>query len=122
VLAVPPALAVAALRNLVDNALRYSPAGSPVEVITWSESESEPEHGSGSGSVRFRVIDRGRGLQPAGHAHATQRFWRGAMATGNGSGLGLAIVDAIATRYGGHVALESGEAGGTIADLSLPRH
>ena len=113
VLAVPPALAVAALRNLVDNALRYSPTGSPVQVIT--------EVCAGSGAVRFRVLDRGGGLPADGYANATQRFWRGAGVNGDGSGLGLAIVDAIATRYGGKVVLEPGEGAGTAAALLLPR-
>ena len=116
VLAVPPALAVAALRNLVDNALRYSPAGSPVEVLIDAGSES------GAATVRFRVVDRGSGLPPAGQANATQRFWRGAVVNGGGSGLGLAIVEAIATRYGGHVGLGPGEGAGTVAALVLPRH
>lgn len=111
VLAVPPALVVAALRNLVDNALRFSPPGSLVEVITTSD----------HASVRFRVIDRGRGLQPGDHAHATQRFWRGTVGSRGGSGLGLTIVDAIATRYGGHITLGPDDAGGTIAELVLPR-
>lgn len=79
VLAVPPALAVVALRNLVDNALRYSPVGSPVEVVTDSI--------CADGAIRFRVFDRGSGLPPEGHADATQRFWRGAGANGGGSGL-----------------------------------
>lgn len=113
-LAVPPALAVAALRNLVDNALRYSPAGSPVEVTIEAGSECRP------GTVGFRVADRGNALPASGHANATQRFWRGAVADASGSGLGLAIVDAIASRYGGHVALKTGDNGGTVAELVLP--
>lgn len=108
-LAVPPALAVAALRNLTDNALRYSPSESLVDVVTESNGDT----------VRFRVIDRGSGLGRDEHAQAMQRFWRGRR--GSGSGLGLAIVDAIATRYGGHIRLGSSEQGGTIAELELPR-
>ena len=108
-LAVPPALAVAALRNLIDNALRYSPAESMVEVVTELERDT----------LRFRVIDRGPGFKPGDHAQAIQRFWRGR--GGSGSGLGLAIVDAIATRYGGHIALGSGDGAGTVAELVLPR-
>ncbi len=109
VLAVPPALAVAALRNLIDNALRYSPAGSQVDVVTHSS----------AASLRFRIIDRGPGLETNQHAQATQRFWRAR--GGNGSGLGLTIVDAIASRYGGHVVLRAGDDSGTVAELVLPR-
>lgn len=108
-LAIPPALAVAALRNLTDNALRYSPAGSPVEVITDADGDT----------VRFRVVDRGSGFKPGDRALALQRFWRGR--GGSGSGLGLAIVDAIATRYGGQVSLEAGDGEGSVAELVLPR-
>lgn len=112
VLAVPPALAVAALRNLVDNALRYSPEGSPVDLIVDAE----------IGKVRFRVIDRGAGLEPGELLQATQRFWRGRAAGGSGgSGLGLTIVEAIAKRHGGNVILRSGEGSGTVAELVLPR-
>lgn len=112
VLAVPPALAVAALRNLVDNALRYSPAGSPVQLIL----DADPDR------VRFRVVDRGAGLKSDELLQATQRFWRGRAVGGSGgSGLGLTIVEAIAKRHGGHVTLGPGEGSGTVAELVLPR-
>lgn len=108
VLSVPPALAVVALRNLVDNALRYSPPESPVEVATRSD----------AGGVRFQVVDQGPGLSPEDLSNAKRRFWRGGER--GGSGLGLAIVDAIATRYGGRIALGPGEGVGTVAELVLP--
>ncbi len=112
VLAVPPALAVAALRNLVDNALRYSPPGSAVDLIADADAST----------VRFRVIDRGAGLKPREFQQAPQRFWRGRASGGSsGSGLGLTIVEAIAVRYGGYVALRCSEGSGTVAELVLPR-
>lgn len=109
VLAVPPALAVVALRNLTDNALRYSPSESLVNVVTESDGKT----------IRFRVIDGGPGLKLGDHEQAMRRFWSGR--DGGGSGLGLAIVDAIATRYGGYIALKSGNSAGTVAELVLPR-
>ncbi len=111
VLAVPSALAFAALRNLTDNALRHSPAGSRVELATDCD----------NASVRFRVIDLGCGFQPGDHANAVQRFWRGRAAPAGGSGLGLAIVVAIAERYGGRVELRPHAPAGTVAELVLPR-
>jgi len=108
VLAVPPALVVAALRNLTDNALRYSGAGSPVDLVIDEE----------GAAVRFRVIDRGPGFAPGEHEQAMQRFWRGRK--GSGSGLGLPIVHAIVTRYGGHLRLVAGDDMGTVAELVLP--
>lgn len=109
-LAVPPALAVAALRNLTDNALRYSPSVSKVDVVTESDGET----------IRFRIIDRGFGFGHGEHEQAKQRFWRGRGSTGSGSGLGLAIVEAIAIRYGGHIRLGSSEQGGALVELELP--
>lgn len=109
VLTVPPALAVAALRNLTDNALRYSSTESLVDVVTESDGET----------IGFRVIDRGSGFKLGDQEQAMQRFWRGR--GGSGSGLGLAIVNAIATRYGGHISLSPADDAGTVAELVLPR-
>lgn len=110
-LALPPALAVTALRNLTDNALRYSPPGSPVEVAI----DTAPGH------VSFDVIDHGPGLG-SDATRATERFWRGSgNGAGTGSGLGLTIVTAIAHRYDGSLTLTPGVDGGTHARLTLPR-
>lgn len=112
VLAVPPALAVAALRNLVDNALRYSPQDAAIDLVI----DADPAQ------VRFRVTDTGPGLAPGEWERATQRFWRGrAPGAGGGSGLGLTIVEAIAGSYGGQVTLRAGQGSGTVAELILPR-
>lgn len=109
VLDVPPQLAVTALRNLVDNALRYSPPGSPVDV----EVARENSH------VRFVVRDRGPGMSEAEARSATRRFWRG-RSTPGGSGLGLALVDAVARNFGGVLALEPRPPHGLQAVLTLP--
>lgn len=109
VLAVPPQLAVAALRNLVDNALRYSPACDPVEV----DAEHRP------GLMRFRIRDHGPGMTPVELQFATRRFWRGRTVPG-GSGLGLALVAAIAKRFGGHLDLKSHDPRGFSTTLTLP--
>ncbi|MEW6311553.1 MAG: ATP-binding protein [Pseudomonadota bacterium] len=87
-LAMPPVLAIAALRNLLDNALRHTAAGTTVSLCV------EPA----DGQVRFRVCDRGPGIAAEHLAHLTRRFWRHANSAG--SGLGLAIVQAIAERCG----------------------
>src|SRR3546814_3780965 len=76
--AVPPALSVAALRNLVDNALRYSPPGSAVDLVADADATT----------VRFRLTDRGAGLEPDEYRQATQRFCRG-RSTGGARGSGL---------------------------------
>jgi two-component system sensor histidine kinase QseC len=106
--AVPPALAVVALRNLIDNALRYSPESAPVDVSIEADRHS----------IYFNVVDHGRGLDPAKYEFARQRFWRASQS--NGSGLGLTIVDAITHRYGGSLDLAAGADRGVTARLALP--
>ena len=108
-LAVPEALLVSALRNLLDNALRHS----PVHGLVVLRIERR------SGSVEFTVQDQGPGMNPSELAQATQRFWRGGGADA-GSGLGLSIVDAIARRYGGELQLVQRRGGGMEARLTLP--
>ena len=108
-LALPQALAVTALRNLLDNALRHAPADHPVSL----------EIQSTQNSVTFRVCDSGPGLSTDELTQVTQRFWR--RDTGRGSGLGLAIVVAITERCGGSLALAQRLTGGLEAKLTLPK-
>jgi len=105
---VPPQLAVIALRNLIENALRYSPPGSPVDVAVELD----------AGCARLVVRDRGTGMAVQEIDSATRRFWRGRSDT-SGSGLGLTLVTAIARRYGGSLALRTVEPHGLQATLSL---
>lgn len=107
---VPEPLLVCALRNLLENAVRASAHGAPVELRVES---------GANGAVRFEVLDRGPGMSDEDCAMATRRFWRRSKAAG-GSGLGLAIVQAIAQRHGGSVRLSSRPDGGLRAELELP--
>ncbi|WP_348946485.1 ATP-binding protein [Chitinibacter sp. FCG-7] len=107
-LAIPSALAATALRNLVDNALRYS-AGA---VLLHLSADQE--------RVTFRVEDEGSGMSELERQQAVQRFWRSGK--GQGSGLGLSIVEAITQRYHGQFQLLEREEGGLIAQLSFPRN
>lgn len=88
-LAMPPALAIAALRNLLDNARRHTRDGTAVHL------RLEP---LGECKVRFAVQDQGPGVAPEQLERFTERFWRSS--DGDGSGLGLSIVKAIAERCG----------------------
>jgi len=108
-LALPQALAVTALRNLLDNALRHSPAAHSVSLELQTSRDS----------VCFRVCDRGPGLSSEELALVTQRFWR--RGSGRGSGLGLSIVAAITERFGGTLELAPRPGGGLAATLTLPR-
>lgn len=104
----PTVLAVTAVRNIIDNALRYSPADKGI-VLTLSES---------GGKVFFTVDDEGPGMSESDRALALQRFWR--KGSGHGSGLGLSIVAAIAERYGGTFAMRDRACGGTSVIIGFP--
>ena len=89
VLAMPPVLAIAALRNLLDNARRHTRDGTGV-CLTLEQ--------LGQSKIRFIVQDQGPGIAPELIERFTERFWRNSQ--GEGSGLGLSIVKAIAERCG----------------------
>ncbi|MGO2200130.1 ATP-binding protein [Pseudomonas helleri] len=104
---VPSVLAIAALRNLLDNALRHTPADTQVQLKV---------HAEGS-HVVFVVRDHGPGLAPETLQHMTQRFWRNG--NSNGCGLGLAIVQAIVERCAGELNFDS-QADGLRVELRMP--
>ena len=108
-LVLPQALAVTALRNLLDNALRHSPAEHSVRL----------ELRSSKDAICFRVCDSGPGLSAEELALVTHRFWR--RGSGRGSGLVLSIVCAITERFGGSLELAQRPEGGLEAKLTLPR-
>ena len=108
VLRIPASLAVTALRNILDNALRYSDAEATVVLRI-------VQHG---GTAGFTVEDQGSGMSDADIGKAGQRFWR--KGGGQGSGLGLSIVKAIVARYDGRWKLERREGGGLAAHLAFP--
>ena len=107
-LRVPASLAVTALRNILDNALRYGDPHAPVALGVRLE----------AGMVVFVVDDLGPGMSETDIARAGQRFWR--KGGGQGSGLGLSIVKAIVARYGGSWELRRRDCGGTAARLAFP--
>jgi two-component system, OmpR family, sensor kinase len=94
------------LDNLIENAIRYSPAGTQITVGT--------EPGA------FVVSDTGPGIPPDERERVFERFYRGAggRSTGPGTGLGLAIVAELAERWGGRVELLDGP--GTRVRASFP--
>ena len=101
----------AALRNLLDNAVKYSPEETLIEFRLICA----------GGHAEVIVADRGRGLSGQGQAQLAKRFVRGTNAGDViGSGLGLTIVDEVATAHGGTFTLADREGGGTCARLSLP--
>ena len=96
-----------AVANLLDNAAKFSPPGSVVEVTL----------AGGELSVR----DHGPGIDPVDLPHVFDRFYRSAAARAvQGSGLGLAIVRQTAEAHGGDIRAEPADGGGTVFTLSLP--
>jgi two-component system, OmpR family, sensor histidine kinase TctE len=93
-----PSLLDDMLSNLVDNALKYTPAGGIVTVGT----------GQKNGKAYLTVEDTGPGIPESEWSRVRQRFYRSPNSPGHGSGLGLAIVDEIAALYGATVTLSSG--------------
>ena len=100
-----------AIANLVTNALRHTPAGTPIEVGARLE----------NGHAMVTVRDRGPGLDGEALDHAFDRFWRGDQArVGPGTGLGLSIVAGIAAEHGGTATAANVAAGGAVFTLRFP--
>lgn len=96
-----PRLVEQALVNLLDNALRYTPAGSTVDVAVELD----------AGTWRLTVTDNGPGLPPGSQRDVFRKFHRGhAEPSGAGTGLGLAICAAVASLHNGaiHAASDTG--------------
>jgi two-component system, OmpR family, sensor histidine kinase MprB len=96
-----------AVGNLLDNAVKWSPPGQPVEVSV------------SAGEVTVR--DHGPGISEDDLPHVFDRFYRAAAARGlPGSGLGLAIVKQVADTHGGSVSADAAPGGGARLRLILP--
>jgi two-component system sensor histidine kinase MprB len=101
------ALLERAVSNLVENALKFSPDDSAIEVAV-------------EGS-NVEILDRGTGIVPEDLPRVFDRFYRATTArTLPGSGLGLAIVQQIARLHDGVITLRPRLGGGTVARLELP--
>ena len=103
------------IKNLIDNAIRYTPAGGAVTVRVSSVTapHGDPGHGPEStrGETVLQVEDNGPGIAPAERGIAFERFYRVLGSGADGSGLGLAIVREIAQQHGAAVHLGECETG-----------
>jgi two-component system sensor histidine kinase QseC len=99
-----------ALRNLLENALRYLPDGGRVALGAERIGEE----------TRLWVRDNGTGVAEEELARLTERFYRGRDVAAEGSGLGLAIVQRVAQLHGAELILENLPAGGFQASLKFP--
>ncbi|MFZ9229917.1 MAG: ATP-binding protein [Prochlorococcaceae cyanobacterium] len=99
------------LSNLVENALKYSPAGSPIELALSSDASD----------VVFHVIDHGSGVPEAERESIFERFSRGSSAAEvSGHGIGLAVVKTLMERMGGRALVRAAPGGGADFQLRLP--
>ncbi|GAC1493052.1 MAG: ATP-binding protein [Pseudarthrobacter sp.] len=106
-------LLVTALRNLIDNAIRYSPENTKVGVGVRSK----------GGLIAVSVTDQGEGMTPEDQERVFERFYRVDAARSRhtgGTGLGLSIVKHVASNHGGEVTLWSRLGQGSTFTLRLP--
>lgn len=105
-------------RNLVDNALRYTPTGGRVDVRVRCEMQpaatttGAPAAGTPQRMAILEVDDSGPGIPPEDRERVFDRFYRRENAPAGGSGLGLAIVRSVAERSGARVELDTAPLGG----------
>jgi two-component system OmpR family sensor kinase/two-component system sensor histidine kinase QseC len=101
-------------RNLVDNSVRYTPAGGQVQVRVDSD----------DGQAMIVVDDSGPGIAPTERERVFERFYRGTSGGADGSGLGLAIAQGVARQHGAAVELSDSHLGGLRATVrwGLARH
>jgi two-component system sensor histidine kinase KdpD len=109
-IAVDPELISLALRQLVDNAMKYSPAGSPVEI---SAAQSD-------GNLEIRIADQGPGIPEKERERVFERFYRRQNVKDRvpGTGLGLHIARVILRAHGGDVEISSGP--GCVFCITIP--
>jgi two-component system, OmpR family, sensor histidine kinase KdpD len=105
-------LVALALRQLIDNALKYSPPGTPIDVTSELE----------DGFVATRVRDRGPGIPERERERVFDKFYRRQTATSYvpGSGLGLFIAREITRAHGGEIRIEGDPAAGSVFCVILP--
>jgi two-component system sensor histidine kinase KdpD len=99
------------LVNLLDNAVKYTPEGSLIEVTGSVE----------NGCVLLEVADRGPGLPPGDEDRVFEKFYRGRSAgAARGVGLGLAICRGIVEAHGGRITAANRRGGGAAFRIALP--
>jgi two-component system sensor histidine kinase KdpD len=98
------------LLNLLDNAVKYTPAGTPIEVIATATDQS----------VTIEVADRGPGLPAGDEEKVFEKFYRADRVAAGGAGLGLAICRGIVQAHGGRIWAQNLPGGGVALLFTLP--
>jgi signal transduction histidine kinase len=105
-------LFVVMVKQLLDNATKYSPAGTPIRVSVEASADS----------IRVCIHNQGLGLTESERSMVFERFYRtpGARQNAAGTGMGLAIVQDIVRAHGGYVDVDSEPGAGTEFTIRLP--
>ncbi|HYR37541.1 MAG TPA: sensor histidine kinase KdpD [Methylomirabilota bacterium] len=99
-----------ALTNLLENVVKYTPAGTAVELRAWSDGSS----------VTVEIADHGPGLAPGDEARVFDKFYRSVSSSSRGAGLGLTICRAIVEAHGGRIWAQNRPDGGAAFRFTLP--
>jgi two-component system sensor histidine kinase KdpD len=98
------------LVNLLDNAVKYTPPGSPITIMATASDRT----------VTVEVADRGPGLRPGEEKRVFEKFYRAQAGTGRGAGLGLSICQGIVEAHGGRIWAQNVPEGGVAFLFTLP--
>jgi two-component system sensor histidine kinase KdpD len=98
------------LVNLIENAVKYTPLGSPICLSAWAEGQE----------VMVEVADRGPGLPPGEEERIFDKFYRVRPTDARGVGLGLTICRAIVEAHGGRIWAANRAEGGAVFRFTLP--
>ena len=98
------------LVNLLDNALKYTPAASPIRIMATATDRA----------ITVEVADHGPGLPPGEEERVFEKFYQGEPAGGRGAGLGLAIGRGIVRAHGGRIWAQNLPEGGVAFLFTLP--
>jgi len=97
--------------NLLENAIKYTPSGSPIDLSATTD----------AGTMVITIADRGPGLPPGDEQRIFEKFYRARTSqNGSGVGLGLTICRGIIEAHGGHIWAENRSGGGAIFRFTLP--
>ncbi len=108
---VDPVLFEQVFVNLLENAEKYTPPGSPLEIEAHTDDDR----------VEIAFVDHGPGVPPGAETRIFEKFYRGPHVPAPGAGLGLAICKGIIEAHGGTIRAETRSSGGAAFRISIPR-
>jgi len=100
--------------NLLENAAKYTPDGSPIEIAAHGRANGQ------GGSITIEVSDRGPGIPPGSESRLFEKFFRGPQAGSTSAGLGLAICRGVVGAHGGTIIAANRPGGGAVFRMTLP--